>query len=153
MIQYLLLFTSIACTSTFADAAIYITLVEHASRLELSPSAARDQFKISYPKAAKVQSTLASISALTSVLNLIFFNNTWVEIFAIALNAVTMVGIYLLTISVIMPTNKKLLSNETLTDVQVKGFLKFWDQKHNFRTLASTLSTLTLFVVYLSQNH
>ncbi len=106
---------SFICTSLFAGAALYVSVVEHPARLACSTDVALAEWRPSYKRAAIMQVILAAGGVLA-----------W-------------------TLIVIMPTNKELLNpTRVATTPDTDVLLRKWGRLHVIRTVASLLAAVIL---------
>lgn len=130
----------VACVSAalFAGASIYISLVEHPSRLGLETSIAAAQWAPSYGRATWLQAPLALVSFVTGAA-------AWVlDAGALWLAASVLIGAVVpFTFLVIMPTNRALLAQgRDLSSEETRDLLVRWGRLHNVRTVLSLMSLL-----------
>ena len=121
------------CAGLFAGAAIYITFVEHPSRLECGTELAATQFGPSYRRATIMQASLAAVGLGTGLL-------CWARGRSVAV----LVGSLLLglvipfTLLVILPTNKRLLDpNFDRKSPEAATLLERWGWLHAVRSVLS----------------
>ena len=129
-----------ACSSLFAGAAVYITLVEHPARMECGREVAATEFPPSYRRGAMMQAPLAILGFLFSVAAWAQGASPWWPVGGALLLAVVP-----FTLVVIMPVNRRLL--DPMLDKQsaeAAHLLSRWGQLHAVR---SVLSVLAFFVL------
>jgi hypothetical protein len=134
------IFTLLAA-ALFAGAAVYVSIAEHPARLTLDDRAALAQWKVSYPRAALMQATLALIGFVLGVLEwLVTGNHVWL------VGALVLVANVPYTLISIMPTN------DVLKELPVgeagpasRADLVRWGRLHAGRSLLAVIAT-ALFV-------
>src|SRR5438552_3812199 len=121
-------FVAVLACSLFTGAAVYISLVEHPSRMECGVEIAATEFSFSYRGASVMQATLATVCLLSSI----------------ALGSVIP-----FTLIVILPNNKQLLS-PTLDrrSAKTSQLLARWGALHAVRSVLSGVALL-LFLYLL----
>jgi hypothetical protein len=124
----------------FTGAAIYVSLVEHPARLELSPGALLRQWRPSYQRGAAMQGSLAMIGG---VLGLIAW---WLEAdWHLLVGSLLLLANWPYTMFVIMPVNNKLkATTEGQADEETRALLRQWGRLHVARSLLGAVSTLML---------
>ena len=131
---------ALLCTGLFAGAAVYVTLVEHAARLECEPAVALAEFRPSYRRAAAMQASLAAVGVLTAV-------GTW----ALGRSVPVLVAGLLLgamipfTLLVVLPTNTRLLDPALDPhSTEAGSLLARWGRLHAVRSVASVVAVVLL---------
>jgi len=138
-------FLSAFCCSIFAGAAIYITLVEHPARVEAGTATAAAVFPGSYRRAAMMQAPLAILGFVFSVIAWIQRGDVWWLI-----GGLLLVSVVPITLIVIMPTNKELLTPLlNKPPGRIAELLARWGKLHAIRTAVSCLA-LVIFLYLLS---
>jgi uncharacterized membrane protein len=136
-------FGALFCTSLFAGAALYITLVEHPARMECGTTLAATEFGPSYRKGAILQASLALLGFLSSLI-------AWI---AGAPSLWLIAGLLLFlvvpfSLLVVFPTNKKLadpsLDRSSATAYQL---LTRWGRLHAVRTVLSLIALLIFLLL------
>jgi len=125
-----------AAAGLFSGAALYISLVEHPARVGCGPMMAVAQFRLSYPRAARLQAPLAALAALAGIGTGVGGGGlAWLAA-GLLLGAVvpyTLVGI--------MPTNERLLDRGLEPDTpEAERLLRRWGHLHLGRTAASLVA-------------
>jgi uncharacterized membrane protein len=130
-------FLATFCASLFGGAALYISLVEHPARMECGTQLALREFGPSYRRATKMQASLALTSFVTGIVAwLLSSGGAWLA------GAIVIVTVVPLTLIVIFPTNKKLLSPSLDADSgDARRLLQRWARLHWLRTLLSLVAT------------
>lgn len=132
---------AVLSAALFADAALYINVVEHPARMGLETRVAAMQWAPSYKRATWLQARLAVLSLLCGI-------GAWLLGAGIAwLVAAILVGLVVpFTFVVIMPTNRKLLTpGRDVASEEARALLVQWGRLHAVRTILSLAGTL-LFV-------
>jgi uncharacterized membrane protein len=123
----------------FTGGALYVSLVEHPARMRLPPDAAAAQFRFSYRRAAPWQAATAIICALSGVLASVDGASwTWTTGGALIGLAVPF------TLIVILPTNKRLLSDEGANDDERRALMRSWARLHWVRSALGTAGLMVL---------
>lgn len=124
----------------FTGAAIYVSLVEHPARLELSPGALLRQWRPSYQRGAAMQGSLAMLGG---VLGLVAW---WLESdWRLLIGSLLLLANWPYTMFTIMPVNNKLkATSESEADENTRGLLRQWGTLHGVRSLLGAVSTLML---------
>ena len=118
------------CAGLFAGAALYVSLVEHPARLIWGPAAAIAEFGPSYRRAARLQSTLASLSFVAAA-GAAFRGTGHLTLVA----ALLIAAVVPFTLLVIMPINERLLSPALdSSSPEITSLLKRWGRLHAVRT-------------------
>jgi hypothetical protein len=131
---------SFICTSLFAGAALYVSVVEHPARLACSTDIALAEWRPSYKRAAIMQVILAGGGVLAAIGAYMAGRGTSVLVAAIVLATVVP-----WTLIVIMPTNKELLNPARVaTTPDTDVLLRKWGRLHVIRTVASLLAVVIL---------
>jgi hypothetical protein len=134
-------FVATFCTGLFAGAALYLTVVEHPASMECGTALAATEFGPSYRRATVMQVSLAIVGFGAAVASWALTSN-----YAWLLGGILIVAVIPFTLTVILPTNKKLL--DPALDRNSEGarqLLILWGRLHAVRTLLS----LAAFVVLL----
>lgn len=131
----------------FAGAAIYINLVEHPARMECSAGLAVTVFAPSYRRAAVMQGILAAVGFLSAAAAWLRGSSFWWLIGGIVLMAVIP-----FTLTVIFPTNKKLLDSSLDKDSELAMKLLIrWGRLHAVRSVFGLISFL-IFIYLLGRS-
>ncbi|MGB2603308.1 MAG: DUF1772 domain-containing protein [Terracidiphilus sp.] len=127
----------LAC-GLFSGAAVYVNLVEHPARMECGVELAATEFPPSYRRGAIMQATLAAVCLLSSIAAWLGGAKVWWLIAGILQGSVIT-----FTLTVILPTNKQLLS-PTLDkgSAQTERLLARWAALHAVRSVLSTVAFL-----------
>lgn len=131
---------ALVIAALFTGAAIYVSLVEHPARLELSPGALLRQWRPSYQRGAAMQGSLAMIGG---VLGLIAWwtASDW----RLLAGSVLLLANWPYTMFVIMPVNNKLkATEESQANEDTRTLLRQWGTLHAVRSLLGGASTLML---------
>ena len=127
---------ALVCTSLFAGAALYVSLVEHPARLVCSTDVALAEWRPSYKRAAVMQVILAVVGVGSAVSAYMYGRGTSVLVAGIVLATVVP-----WTLIIIMPTNRQLLDPTRLSSTpDTDLLLKRWGRLHTIRTVASLLA-------------
>jgi hypothetical protein len=137
MVQ-ILQFIATFCAAIFAGAAIYINIAEHPARMAGDIRSALRQWAISYKRATLMQAPLAAVGFLASVAVWMLGASIWWLIAGLLIGAVVP-----LTLTVIMPTNRRLLAAEG-ESAETRSLLEHWGRLHTLRSLLSLLATALL---------
>jgi Domain of unknown function (DUF1772) len=130
----------------FSGASIYINLVEHPARVQCGTAIALAQFAPSYKRATLMQATLAATGFLAALgAYLLGAGTTW-------LIAGILLGLVIpFTLTVILPTNRRLLSPALAKDSpEARQLLDRWGKLHAVRSILSFISFF-VFLWALSQ--
>lgn len=138
MLQSSLQFIATLSCALFAGAAVYINVVEHPARMSCGTQAAVTEWAPSYRRATWMQAPLALIGFASAVI-------AWLA----GAGAPWLIGGVLLglvvpiTLVVIMPTNKRLLSAELDSQSEeARKLLNRWNALHGIRTALSVAALL-----------
>ena len=124
----------------FAGAAFYVTTVEHPARISAGGSAALQEFRPSYKRAAPQQAALAIVCFLCSV-TIALLTQQWLWL----LGGILVGAVGPFTLVFIMPTNRLLLDESNQLDAQTaESLLAKWARLHAVRTVLSLLGFLVL---------
>jgi hypothetical protein len=138
-------FVAVLTCSVFAGAALYISLVEHAARMQCGIEIGAAQFPPSYRRATVMQATLAALGLLTSVAAWLAGATFWWPVGGVVLGAVIP-----FTLIVILPTNKRLLSKELdRRSAHTERLLVRWGRLHAVRTALSSLALILLLYLLI----
>jgi len=143
--EILELFATLAA-GLFSGASIYINLVEHPARVQCGTAIALAQFAPSYKRATLMQATLAATGFLAALgAYLLGAGTTW-------LIAGILLGLVIpFTLTVILPTNRRLLSPALAKDSpEARQLLDRWGKLHAVRSILSFISFF-VFLCALSQ--
>jgi anthrone oxygenase-like protein len=131
---------ALICTSLFAGAALYVSVVEHPARLACSTDVALAEWRPSYKRAAVMQVILAIVGVGSAVAAYMSGRGTSVLVAGIVLATVVP-----WTLIIIMPTNRQLLDPTRLSSTpDTDLLLKKWGRLHTIRTVASLLALAIL---------
>ena len=137
MVQ-ILQFIATFCAAIFAGAAIYINIAEHPARMAGDIRSALRQWAISYKRATLMQAPLAAVGFLASVAVWMLGASIWWLIAGLLIGAVVP-----LTLTVIMPTNRRLLAAEG-ESAETRSLLEHWGRLQTLRRALSLLATALL---------
>jgi hypothetical protein len=139
-VENVLKLLALLSSGMFAGAALYLTTVEHPARMSAGASAALQEFRPSYKRAAPQQAALAIVCFLCSA-SLAVLAQRWLWLVGGSLVG-TVVPV---TLSFIMPTNRLLLDERKQFDARtLESLLGKWAQLHAVRTLLSLAGFLVL---------
>jgi hypothetical protein len=131
-------FTAIVCAGLFAGAALYISIVEHPTRMGLETRIAAAQWAPSYKRATWLQAPLALVSLLSGGAAWLLGAGAGWLVAAVLIGSVvpfTLVGV--------MPTNHKLLApGRDLDSAETRRLLERWGSLHTVRTALSIAATV-----------
>ena len=131
---------ALLCTGLFAGAAIYVSLVEHPTRLECGPALAIAEFGPSYRRGSVMQASLAVVGCLAAVAAWTQGSATSVLISGLLLGSAVP-----FTLIVILPTNKRLLDVRLdRGSPEAAALLARWGHLHAVRSVASGVAFLLL---------
>jgi hypothetical protein len=133
------------CAGLFAGAAIYINAVEHPARVSCGSELALREFVPSYRRGTVMQASLATVGCAIGLWSAWLLDDGWVLLAAALLGAVVP-----FTLTVILPTNKRLL--DPLLDPggdTATGLLRRWGRLHAVRSVLSSMAFL-LFLLRLT---
>jgi hypothetical protein len=124
----------------FAGAALYLTTVEHPARMSAGGSAALQEFRPSYKRAAPQQAALAIVCFLCSV-TIALLTQQWLWL----LGGILVGAVVPFTFIFIMRTNRLLLDESNQLDAQtVESLFAKWARLHGVRTVLSVVGFLVL---------
>src|SRR5215467_3765445 len=140
-------FVAILSCSLFAGAALYINVAEHPARMQCGTELAATVFGPSYHRAAAMQVPLA-LAATVSALASWWFDGSilWIA------GAVLIFAVVPYTLTVILPTNKRLLTagiDRTARDTHL--LLVRWGRLHAVRTIASLGASVIFLIAVLKK--
>lgn len=140
MLTEIVAFLAVFCTATFAGAALYITLVEHPTRMQLETRHAALQWAPSYKRATLMQAPLALVGCLAG-LGVALFGGGAIWIIA----ALVIGSVVPLTLIGIAPTNRRLLATgRDLGSDETRALLERWGKLHAIRTLLSLIAVVIM---------
>jgi hypothetical protein len=126
------------CVGLFSGASIYINLVEHPARMSCGTTAAIAEWAPSYKRATVMQASLAALGFLCALAG-------WLRGAGILwLVSGILIGLVIpVTLIVILPTNRKLLSpNLDKESREARQLLERWNKLHAVRSVLSLVSFL-----------
>lgn len=124
----------------FTGAAIYISLVEHPARLELSPASLLRQWRPSYQRGAAMQGSLAMIGGLLGLVAW-WTTSDWL----LLAGGLLLLANWPFTLFVIMPVNRQLKATpEGQANEETRGLLRQWGKLHAVCSLLGAASALML---------
>jgi len=136
---------ALVAAALFAGAALYVSLVEHPTRLRLEPRAALAQWKASYARAAPMQAGLAILSLILGAWTWWKLGDAWLLAGALLVGANVP-----LTLAIILPVTNRLKAQAADGGgEEIGALLGRWGRLHAIRTvlgLASVLAYLAAFV-------
>jgi hypothetical protein len=122
----------------FAGAATYITFVEHPARMQCGVELAATEFAPSYRRATVMQATCAAVGLLSSIAAWLAGATVWWLIAGVLLGLVIP-----FTLTVILPTNKRLISPALdRGSAEAERLLAHWGRLHAVRSVLSGLALL-----------
>jgi uncharacterized membrane protein len=134
---------AILSTAIFTGAAIYVSLVEHPARSEVTTECAIAQWRPSYRRAAMMQAALAIVATVLAIASWISgAGSSWL------LAAVLIASVVPFTLVVMWPINKQLENSarETSSE-QVRVLLNQWGRLHAVRSALSLAALLLMIFV------
>jgi Anthrone oxygenase len=130
-------FVATFCAPLFAGAALYITVVEHPSRMSLETGIAAAQWAPSYRHATWLQAPLALVSFLAGVTAWLLGAGIGWLVAALVIGSVVP-----FTLIAIRPTNHKLLMpGRDLSSAETRLLLERWGRLHMVRTTLSLVGS------------
>src|SRR5712692_5108623 len=137
-------FVAVLACGLFTGAAVYISLVEHRSRMECGVEIAATEFPFSYRRASIMQATLAAVGLLSSIAAWLTGATFWWVVAGVLLGSVIP-----FTLIVILPTNKQLLSPALdRRSAQTGQLFARWGRLHAVRSVLGG-AALLLFLYLL----
>ena len=123
----------------FAGGALYISVVEHPARLRIGPAAAIAEFRAMYPRAAPWQASAAALTLLAGLAAAWLARDVmW------ALGALAVGSVIPFTLTVMRPTNHRLLGPTPPRDAEALALLERWGRLHWVRSVLSSLGLVVL---------
>ena len=134
---------TLAC-GLFAGAALYINLVEQPARLSCGVTLAVAQWRPSYKRGAVMQASLAIAGSFLAFVSWwIGGDPAWLY------GGILLFAVVPFTFIIILPTNKKLQSDNLDVSSEAEGLLRRWNALHAVRTGLSLAAFLTfLFALH-----
>jgi hypothetical protein len=131
-------FIAVLACALFTGAAVYITFVEHPARMHCGVEIATIEFAPSYRRATVMQATCAAFGLLSSIAAWLAGATLWWLVAGVLLGSVIP-----FTLIVILPTNKRLLS-QTLDrrSAEAERLLARWGRLHAVRSVLATMALL-----------
>jgi Domain of unknown function (DUF1772) len=135
-------FVAILCSTLFTGAAVYVNLVEHPTRMVCGTELAATVFAPSYKRAAVMQASLAGLSSMAAIACwLLGAGILWL------VGALFIFSVIPFTLTVIMPTNKRLLDPALdRSSADTHALLVKWGRLHAVRSALSLIASV-IFVV------
>jgi hypothetical protein len=138
MLQASMQFIATLACAVFAGAAVYINLVEHPARMSCSTAAAVAQWTPSYRRATWMQAPLALVGFVSAVIAWLAGAGMGWLVGGVLLGLVVPI-----TLLVIMPTNRRLLSADLDKESdETRKLLNRWNTLHGIRTALSIAALL-----------
>ncbi len=134
-------FVSKASTSLFASSCLYVSMIEHPARLNMNVKDALQQFQLTFPRVATLQSTFALLATGSGLLHYYYMKDSKM------LTAVLLVASAVpYTFIALMPTNRLLLDNENASKdlVKSRSLLEKWGKLHLYRTVVGLVAMVDL---------
>jgi len=126
----------LAC-ALFSGAAVYLSLVEHAARMECGVELAATEFAPSYRRATVMQARLAAVGLVSSIAAWGRRGFLWV------IGGVLLGSVVPFTLIVILPINKQLLKPALdRRSAETERLLARWGTLHAVRSVLSGLALL-----------
>lgn len=127
---------ALIAATLFASAALYITLVEHPTRLALDNASMLAQWQPSYKRALPLQSGLAILGGISGLIAC-YQSGDWQWL----AGSVALLANWPFTLVGIMPTNKRLMAM-TAADAgaESRSLLHRWGNLHNIRSALGALA-------------
>ena len=132
----------VLATGIFSGAAVYISVVEHPARMSLGSAMARQEFAPAYRRGTVMQAGLAVLVVMGSLALWLgehqlhyLGSRLWL------INGLCFAAIILMTLIVMMPTNKQLTVASDLSAQDTERLLRLWARWHAVRSVVS----LTMF--------
>jgi len=136
--MFILSIAALVFATLFAGAAIYISLVEHPSRLGLADGPLLAQWQPSYKRALPIQSGLAVAGGVAGLI-VGYLSADW-RWFA---GSILLLANWPFTLLVIMPVNKRLMAmQEREAGAGSRAMLVRWGKLHNGRSALGAASML-----------
>ena len=131
---------ALVSAAVFTGAAVYVSLVEHPARLLLDDQALLTEWKPAYKRGTLMQAPLAIIGFLLGLL-------AWWQTgnFAWIAGAVLMVANWPVTLFVIMPVNRRLMTTER-AGTQSRELIVKWGSLHALRSVLGFAATVAFLV-------
>ena len=135
---------ALVAAALFAGAALYVSLVEHPTRLRLEPRAALAQWKASYARAAPMQAGLAILSLILGAWTWWKLGDAWL------LAGALLVGANLpLTLAIILPVTNRLKAQAADGGGdEIGALLGRWGRLHALRTLLGLAAVAAFFAAF-----
>jgi hypothetical protein len=137
----LLAAVSIGSATLFASWAFYVTLVEHPARLESGAAAGRAQFRASYRRAAPWQVVFDLVAVVGGIASGLSTGRGLWLVGALVIGAAVP-----FTLLVIMPTNRTLLGDQPLGDLDTRRLLQRWGRLHAVRSFLGAAAVVVFLV-------
>ena len=136
---------AIFASGIFAGAAVYVNIVEHPARLSCGVQLAVTEWRPIYKRGTLMQAPLAAVGSLSALVSWWFDRSlSWL------LGGVLLALIIPFTLVVILPTNKRLESQELdLRSGEAGSLLRRWGRLHGVRSILSGAAFL-IFLFTLS---
>ena len=142
-------FIAVLSCALFTGAAVYITFIEHPARMQCGVEIAATEFAPSYRRATVMQATCAAFGLLSSIAAWLAGATLWWLVAGVLLGSVIP-----LTLMVILPTNKRLLSPALdRRSAEAERLLARWGRLHAVRSVLSGVALLIfLYLIIFSKS-
>ncbi|EKO37367.1 MAG: hypothetical protein B193_3961 [Solidesulfovibrio magneticus str. Maddingley MBC34] len=132
---------ALALMAAFTGAALYINLVEHPARRGLLDGEMLAQWQASYPRASRMQASLAMGGFFFGLLAAY-----WAGKALFVTGALFAIANWVVTYRFIMPVNRQLTAADPDTaDAAVRALLEKWNLLHAIRTGLGLLAVICFF--------
>lgn len=137
---------ALAIMAAFTGAALYINLVEHPARRVLLDGEMLAQWQASYPRALRMQATLAVGGFFFGLLAAY-----WAGKALYVTGALFAIANWVVTYRFIMPLNRRLMAADPDTaDATTRALLEKWNLLHASRTGLGFLAVVCFFLAMIS---
>ncbi|KAL0483258.1 hypothetical protein AKO1_011520 [Acrasis kona] len=143
MIDKLLNLIVVVTSTFFASTTFSIATVDHPARMGAKViTEGHESFKRTLSLIR--QRDLCFITITTSIINLLFFNDNFLDKSVNLINFLSIGGILIFTAISILPINAKLTSNQELSHQEIKNLMISWGKLHVIRTIPSVINAIIL---------
>lgn len=132
---------ALAVMAAFTGVALYINIVEHPARRAFLDSDMLAQWQRSYPRARRMQASLALAGCFFGLVGLL-----WTGKGLYLTGAIFSIANWVVTYKWIMPVNSTLMAtNSDAANAEARALLEKWNLLHTIRTGLGFLAMLSFF--------